>query len=76
MVPRKGATKGGPVGTRFWEWKAFVNSFLWPFDSVSKFSDPTLDYACFVNKRAVVFSQEKADPSLFYGEKVQGSSIL
>ena len=71
MAPRKGATMGGPVGTG-----CGVERFYNSSDSVSKFSDPTLDYACFVNKRTVVFSQEKAGSSLFCGEKVQGSSIL
>ena len=69
MVPRKGATKGGPVGTGFGECKGFVTHSC-GIRSVCKFFDSALDYARFINEIAAVLSWEKAGPSLFRGEKV------
>ena len=51
MVPGKGATKGGPVGTGFGDCNGFVNSFL-RHSILSKFFDSALDYARFINKIA------------------------
>ena len=55
MVPGKGATKGGPVGTGFGDCKGFI-TFSVAFNSVSKFFDSSLDYAHFINKIAAVLS--------------------
>ena len=60
MVPRKGVPKGGSVGTGFGECKGFItllcSFFSTLLDSVSKFFDSALDYACFINKIAAILS--------------------